>query len=67
MDEVIFEEFKGTGKPEVVLSRNAAKKGFYPALDIKSGTRKKKRIFRYNIKKHEDFKNAISKWMKLKH
>ena len=41
MDEVIFEEFKGTGNSEVVLSRNAANRRIYPALDIiKSGTRK---------------------------
>ena len=41
MDEVIFEEFKGTGNSEVVLSRNAANRRVYPALDIiKSGTRK---------------------------
>ncbi len=41
MDEVIFEEFKGTGNSEVVLSRNASNKRVYPAIDIvKSGTRK---------------------------
>ncbi|NPA50047.1 MAG: transcription termination factor Rho [Epsilonproteobacteria bacterium] len=41
MDEVIFEEFKGTGNAEVVLSRNIAERRIYPAIDIsKSGTRK---------------------------
>lgn len=41
MDEVIFEEFKGTGNSEIVLSRNISNKRIYPALDIvKSGTRK---------------------------
>ncbi len=41
MDEVIFEEFKGTGNSEVVLSRNIADRRIYPAIDIlKSGTRK---------------------------
>ena len=41
MDEVIFEEFKGTGNSEVVLSRNAADRRVYPAVNIvKSGTRK---------------------------
>ena len=41
MDEVIFEEFKGTGNSEVVLDRKIADKRVYPAIDIlKSGTRK---------------------------
>ncbi|SFP82515.1 transcription termination factor Rho [Hydrogenimonas thermophila] len=41
MDEVIFEEFKGTGNSEIVLSRNIADRRIYPAIDIiKSGTRK---------------------------
>jgi transcription termination factor Rho len=41
MDEVIFEEFKGTGNSEIVLDRKIADKRVYPAMDIlKSGTRK---------------------------
>lgn len=41
MDDVIFEEFKGTGNMEIHLDRNLAQKGIYPAIDIlKSGTRK---------------------------
>ena len=41
MDEVIFEEFKGTGNSEIVLSRYIADRRIYPAIDItKSGTRK---------------------------
>lgn len=41
MDEVIFEEFKGTGNSEVVLDRKIADKRVFPAIDIlKSGTRK---------------------------
>ncbi|WP_456429289.1 transcription termination factor Rho [Nitratifractor sp.] len=41
MDEVIFEEFKGTGNAEVVLSRHVADRRIYPAIDVtKSGTRK---------------------------
>jgi transcription termination factor Rho len=41
MDEVIFEEFKGTGNMELVLDRNLADKRIYPAIDInKSSTRK---------------------------
>jgi transcription termination factor Rho len=41
MDEVIFEEFKGTGNSEIVLDRKIADKRVFPAMDIlKSGTRK---------------------------
>src|ERR1700740_915638 len=41
MDEVIFEEFKGTGNSEIILDRKVADKRSFPALDItKSGTRK---------------------------
>ena len=41
MDEVIFEEFKGTGNSEIVLDRKIADKRMFPAIDIlKSGTRK---------------------------
>ena len=41
MDEVIFEEFKGTGNSEIVLARNIADRRIYPAFDVlKSGTRK---------------------------
>ena len=41
MDEVIFEEFKGTGNSEIILDRKIADKRTFPALDItRSGTRK---------------------------
>ena len=41
MDEVIFEEFKGTGNMEIVLDRSLADKRIFPAIDVdKSGTRK---------------------------
>jgi len=41
MDEVIFEEFKGTGNSEIVLDRKVADKRVFPSMDIlKSGTRK---------------------------
>ncbi|HMS44291.1 MAG TPA: transcription termination factor Rho, partial [Alphaproteobacteria bacterium] len=41
MDEVIFEEFKGTGNSEIVLDRKLSDKRTFPAIDItKSGTRK---------------------------
>ncbi len=42
MDEVIFEEFKGTGNSEIVLDRKVADKRIFPAMDIlKSGTARK--------------------------
>ena len=45
MDEVIFEEFKGTGNMELVLDRKLADRRIYPAADIlKSGTRKEDRL-----------------------
>jgi transcription termination factor Rho len=41
MDEVIFEEFKGTGNSEIILDRKVADKRVFPSIDIlKSGTRK---------------------------
>jgi hypothetical protein len=41
MDDVIFEEFKGTGNMEVILDRKLADKRIFPAIDInRSGTRK---------------------------
>ena len=46
MDEVIFEEFKGTGNMELVLDRRLADRRCYPAIDlIKSGTRKEELLF----------------------
>ena len=46
MDEVIFEEFKGTGNMEVVLSREIANHRIFPAIDIsKSATRKQELLF----------------------
>ena len=46
MDEVIFEEFKGTGNSEIQLDRKVADKRIYPALDItRSGTRREELLF----------------------
>lgn len=45
MDEVIFEEFKGTGNSEIVLDRRVSDKRIFPAIDItKSGTRKEEEL-----------------------
>ena len=46
MDELIFQEFKGTGNMELVLDRKLAERRIYPAIDIpKSGTRKEEKLF----------------------
>lgn len=50
MDEVIFEEFKGTGNMEMVLDRKLADKRIFPAMDInKSGTRKEELLLDNNV------------------
>ncbi|WEK04197.1 MAG: transcription termination factor Rho [Candidatus Devosia phytovorans] len=52
MDEVIFEEFKGTGNSEIILDRKVADKRIFPALDItKSGTRKEELLVEGDILK----------------
>ncbi len=46
MDQLIFEEFKGTGNMELVLSRKLADRRIFPAIDIeKSGTRKEEKLY----------------------
>ncbi len=46
MDQVIFEEFKGTGNSELLLSRELAQQRLYPAIDIKaSATRREELLF----------------------
>ncbi len=58
MDEVIFEEFKGTGNSEIVMDRKLADKRIFPAIDIsKSGTRKEELLCD---------KNALSKMWVLR-
>ena len=52
MDEVIFEEFKGTGNSEIVLDRKLADKRVFPAIDIqKSGTRKEELLVGPDLQK----------------
>ena len=49
MDEVIFEEFKGTGNSEIIMDRKVHDKRIYPAVDItRSGTRREELIFEKN-------------------
>jgi transcription termination factor Rho len=52
MDEVIFEEFKGTGNSEIILDRKVADKRVFPAIDIlRSGTRKEELLVRPDMLK----------------
>ena len=47
MDEVIFEEFKGTGNSELILDRKISDKRIFPAIDItRSGTRREELLFK---------------------
>ncbi|MEO8335612.1 MAG: transcription termination factor Rho [bacterium] len=53
MDDVIFEEFKGTGNCEIKLDRSLAEKRIYPAIDIAtSGTRREEKLFRADQLEH---------------
>jgi transcription termination factor Rho len=46
MDDLIFQEFKGTGNTEIVLDRKLAERRIYPAIDIgASGTRREEKLF----------------------
>jgi transcription termination factor Rho len=55
MDEVIFEEFKGTGNSEITLDRMLAEKRIWPAVNIpQSGTRKEEKLL--NLKEYEKVK-----------
>ncbi len=62
MDEVIFEEFKGTGNMELVLDRRLADRRIYPAIDlIKSGTRKEELLYHANeLEKVYLFRQAVA-------
>ena len=55
MDEVIFEEFKGTGNMELVLDRDIANRRIFPAIDmLKSGTRKEELLLN-DVEKNRAF------------
>ena len=54
MDQIIFEEFKGTGNCEIVLDRDLADKRIFPAINIlKSGTRKDEKL--QDFEKYKEF------------
>jgi transcription termination factor Rho len=52
MDDMIFEEFKGTGNSEIVLSRNLAENRIYPAMDLRASGTRRDELF-YNEKEFE--------------
>ncbi|WP_297894964.1 transcription termination factor Rho, partial [uncultured Campylobacter sp.] len=62
MDDVIFEEFKGTGNSEIILDRNISDRRIYPAINItKSGTRKEELLQgSENLQKIWALRSAIS-------
>ena len=62
MDQVIFEEFKGTGNMEIVLSREVAEQRIFPALDIsKSSTRREELLLDpKEIEKVRDLRRALT-------
>jgi transcription termination factor Rho len=61
MDEVIFEEFKGTGNAEIVLDRELANKRIYPAINLrKSGTRNEERLIGDRIEEYHRLFRALN-------
>ena len=62
MDEVIFEEFKGTGNSETILDRKISEKRIFPAIDItKSGTRREELLFdKYDLQKMNVLRRIIA-------
>jgi len=62
MDDVIFEEFKGTGNMEIVLSRDISSRRIFPAIDLaRSGTRKEELLIEANeLTKIQKMRRALS-------
>lgn len=62
MDELIFEEFKGTGNMELVLSRELADRRIFPAIDLNlSGTRREELLFGQAVGQHQALRRAIAR------
>ena len=62
MDDIIFQEFKGTGNMDLMLSRDCAEHRIFPAIDIRqSGTRKEELLLdKDELKKAVDIRRALS-------
>ena len=69
MDEVIYEEFKGTGNQELHLERKIAEKRVYPAINIRrSGTRREDLLMsEEELQKVWILRKIILKWMSCRH
>jgi transcription termination factor Rho len=62
MDDLIFQEFKGTGNMELVLNRELADERIFPAVNLGlSGTRREELLFGANVFSHQDLRRSISK------
>jgi transcription termination factor Rho len=60
MDELIFQEFKGTGNMELVLDRTLADERTFPAINIpKSGTRREELLFGYETAQYQALRRAL--------
>jgi transcription termination factor Rho len=60
MDDLIFEEFKGTGNMEIVLDRDLANERIYPAINIpESGTRREELLFGRETPKYQSLRRAL--------
>lgn len=63
MDEVIFQEYKGTGNMELVLDRSIAERGIYPAINIsESGTRKEEKLLKENLETITMIRRKLSQY-----
>jgi transcription termination factor Rho len=62
MDDLIYQEFKGTGNMELVLDRELASERIFPAIDLKlSGTRREELLFGPGAAQHHTLRRSISK------
>jgi transcription termination factor Rho len=62
MDELIFQEFKGTGNMELVLNRELADERLFPAINLGlSGTRREELLFGAHVYRHQDLRRSISR------
>jgi transcription termination factor Rho len=62
MDELIFEEFKGTGNMELVLDRSLANERIFPAINLlTSGTRREELLFDSMLREHQELRRSIAR------
>jgi transcription termination factor Rho len=62
MDELIFQEFKGTGNMELVLDRDLANERIFPSLDVaRSGTRREELLFGASVAQHQALRRSVAR------